>query len=466
MSPEDETSAKAEIDSDVVEALGFEPMSGGGRRRGSVTEQISEAGFAITDVLEPKVDSRPSSRNGSAYESGNRRTKRSRRRRRNSPGSGSAVPASTEDEELEAELLRQEGLVADASAAEAVIDSAGNGAEAAVEGAVEAAVVDSGNGSGPDSEHLLDPGMVVVDTEIPDGDSAEERANRPVSDGPVSNNRRSDTRLHSTDNGEQVEVSVDVDGESPANATVEMSAVESAMATPTQVDRSGGDGIVVDGPVDQPHHVGPVPSTPPQTAVAEVPPIVAEGPPVMERPPIVPEGPPVIETPSSPAITGPHPVVRINEAEGRRGVVERPASLGGLFSGWPGRRRRLEARKVRRVVRHIDPWSVLTFSVLFHLCVFAALLLASVLVWNVAQEAGTIENLENFILELGDYETFDIDGEAIFRAALAIAGIFTLAASVLMVLLTVMFNLLSDLIGGIRVTVIEEETVRIQPKDD
>ncbi len=128
------------------------------------------------------------------------------------------------------------------------------------------------------------------------------------------------------------------------------------------------------------------------------------------------------------------------------------------------RKRRVQARKVRRVIRHIDPWSVLTFSVLFHLCVFAALLLASVLVWNAAEAAGTIENLEAFILELGDYETFEIKGDVVFRASVAIAGILTLASSVLLVLLTVVFNLISDLVGGIRLTVIEEETVRVRRK--
>jgi hypothetical protein len=128
------------------------------------------------------------------------------------------------------------------------------------------------------------------------------------------------------------------------------------------------------------------------------------------------------------------------------------------------RKRRVQARKVRRVVRHIDPWSVLTFSVLFHLSVFAALLLASVLVWNAAEAAGTIENLEAFILDLGDYETFQIKGDVVFQAAVAIAGILTLASSVLLVLLTVVFNLISDLVGGIRLTVIEEETVRVRRK--
>ena len=168
---------------------------------------------------------------------------------------------------------------------------------------------------------------------------------------------------------------------------------------------------------------------------------------------------PVVD-PTPPAIVEQQPQVVDN-----RSIVERPRSVSDLFSGGITGRRRLQARKVRRVIRHIDPWSVLTFSVMFHLCLFAALLLASALVFNVAEEAGTIENLESFIRELGDYETFEIDGQAIFKAAVAIAGIMTLAASVLVVLLTVMFNLLSDLLGGVRITVIEEETVRVKPKN-
>ncbi len=125
-----------------------------------------------------------------------------------------------------------------------------------------------------------------------------------------------------------------------------------------------------------------------------------------------------------------------------------------------GRRRgKLRARKVRRVIRHVDPWSVLTFSVLFHLVFFSSMLLASILVWNGAVQAGTIDNIENFIRELGDYETFNINSDVVFRAAVVIAGMLTLASSIIVVLLTVVFNLVSDLVGGIRVTVIEEDTV-------
>jgi len=128
------------------------------------------------------------------------------------------------------------------------------------------------------------------------------------------------------------------------------------------------------------------------------------------------------------------------------------------------RKKKLRARKSRRVIRHIDPWSVLTFSVIFHMFLFAALLLASVLVWNAAIASGMIENVESFIQELGDYETFEINADVMFKAAVISAGMLTLASSVMVVLLTVVFNLISDLVGGVRVTVIEEETVRVPVK--
>jgi len=184
------------------------------------------------------------------------------------------------------------------------------------------------------------------------------------------------------------------------------------------------------------------------------------------QPVVSPSVPYVGETVGTPPLIGASPA---QPAVAPNGSVEKASGLATklphlLESGLLRRSRRVRARKVRRVVRHIDPWSVLTFSVLFHLAVFAALLLASVLVWNAAVAAGTIENIESFIRELGDYTEYEIQGDVVFRAAMAIAAIMTLASTVMVVLLTVVFNLISDLIGGIRVTVVEEETVRVHRK--
>ena len=121
---------------------------------------------------------------------------------------------------------------------------------------------------------------------------------------------------------------------------------------------------------------------------------------------------------------------------------------------------RLRARKVRRTVRHIDPWSVMKISLLFYSCLFVVFMVAGTLLWNLAGAAGTISSIESFIKDIGAFKTFSFSGGTIFRASFLAGLILVIAGSGFNVLLTVLFNLVSDLVGGVRVTVIEEETAR------
>lgn len=121
---------------------------------------------------------------------------------------------------------------------------------------------------------------------------------------------------------------------------------------------------------------------------------------------------------------------------------------------------RLRARKVHRVVRHIDPWSVLRLSLLFYFCLFVVVMVAGTLLYNLAGAAGTINSIESFIKDIGAFKTFSFKGGTIFRASLLAGLILVIAGTAFNVLLTVLFNLISDLVGGVRVTMIEEETAR------
>ncbi len=125
----------------------------------------------------------------------------------------------------------------------------------------------------------------------------------------------------------------------------------------------------------------------------------------------------------------------------------------------------LRARRVKRVVRHIDPWSVLKVSLLFYACLFVVLMVAGTLLWNLAGAAGTISSIESFIKDIGAFKTFEFSGGTIFRASFLAGLILVIAGSGLNVLLTVLFNLISDLVGGIRISVIEEETARPMPSE-
>lgn len=123
---------------------------------------------------------------------------------------------------------------------------------------------------------------------------------------------------------------------------------------------------------------------------------------------------------------------------------------------------RLRARKVNRIVRHVDPWAVLKISLLFYFCVGIIVLVAGVILWAIAARTGTIESLEGAVGESFAFKkgTFHFQGGRILEASVLITLIGVLALAALNVLLCVLFNLISDLMGGIRVQVVEEETAR------
>ncbi len=141
-----------------------------------------------------------------------------------------------------------------------------------------------------------------------------------------------------------------------------------------------------------------------------------------------------------------------------RGAAPRPTYRDRRSAG------RLRARKVRRLVRHVEPWSVLKVSLIFYFCLWVILLIAGVILWSFAVGSGTIDNVENFVKELFALESFEFNADEIFRAS-AIGGlVLVVAGSGFTVLMSVLFNLISDITGGVRFTVVEEETARPRPK--
>lgn len=115
---------------------------------------------------------------------------------------------------------------------------------------------------------------------------------------------------------------------------------------------------------------------------------------------------------------------------------------------------KVPARKVRRVLRRIDPLSVLKLSLAFNLCVLGMFLVASVLLWSAAIGSGSTDNIESFIVDIG-FEDFRLVGEDLFRGFVVFGGALVITFTVMAVLLALLFNLISDVLGGIRYTVIE-----------
>lgn len=120
--------------------------------------------------------------------------------------------------------------------------------------------------------------------------------------------------------------------------------------------------------------------------------------------------------------------------------------------------RKPRVRRVTRVVRHVDPWSVFKIAIVANVVLYLIVLTAGVLLWNVAYATGTVDNVERFFESFG-WSSFDFNGGEIYHAAWT-GGIFlVIGFTGLAVLAATMFNLITDLVGGMRFTVLEEEVV-------
>jgi hypothetical protein len=121
---------------------------------------------------------------------------------------------------------------------------------------------------------------------------------------------------------------------------------------------------------------------------------------------------------------------------------------------------RYEARQVQRVVTRVDPWSVLKVALLFAMSVWLILVVAGVILWRVAVSTDTIGKFENFMAEILVEPGWVVDGMQIFRASAVGALVLVVTGTVFAVVVSVLFNLIAGLTGGLRFSVIELETAR------
>ena len=122
------------------------------------------------------------------------------------------------------------------------------------------------------------------------------------------------------------------------------------------------------------------------------------------------------------------------------------------------RRAKPRVRRVTRVVRHVDTWSVFKVALVFNVILYLVCLTSGVLLWNVAHATGTVDNVEKFFEQFG-WESFEFKGGEIYHNGW-IGGLFAaVGLTGFAVLLATLFNLITDLVGGIRVSVLEEEVL-------
>ncbi len=103
---------------------------------------------------------------------------------------------------------------------------------------------------------------------------------------------------------------------------------------------------------------------------------------------------------------------------------------------------------------------MLKLALLLSLCMWLIVMIAAVVLWTVARNAGTVESVESFVNSSLSLQDWQLDGDVIFRQFGLISLLLALGGTAAAVIASLVFNLVSDIIGGVWISVIEEETAR------
>jgi hypothetical protein len=116
-------------------------------------------------------------------------------------------------------------------------------------------------------------------------------------------------------------------------------------------------------------------------------------------------------------------------------------------------------RRVRRIIRKIDPWTVLKVSAVLNVVLAIGIVLGLVMFWSVLTAAGIPEKITNILVQitlLDEGENPFANTERFLRAAVFASVVWAVLTTGFATVVAVMYNLVSDVVGGIEVVVLEE----------
>lgn len=117
----------------------------------------------------------------------------------------------------------------------------------------------------------------------------------------------------------------------------------------------------------------------------------------------------------------------------------------------------MAVRRVRRVLRKIDPWTVLKVSIIFNVIVVMAISIGIAIAWTLLRNSGIPDDIVSSINELAIFEEdINLDGPSYFRVMVFFSIVSTILLTSLATLSAVIYNLISDVVGGVEFVVLEE----------
>ena len=127
----------------------------------------------------------------------------------------------------------------------------------------------------------------------------------------------------------------------------------------------------------------------------------------------------------------------------------------------------VRVNRVRRIIRKVDPWTVLKVSFVFNFIISLTIVLGFSILWVLLVNAGVPQGLEEIARRLAlldDNASLVGNVESLFSSVLFFATVYLLTQTAITTLGAFFYNLISDLVGGIEVIVLEESYNEINSK--
>jgi hypothetical protein len=116
-------------------------------------------------------------------------------------------------------------------------------------------------------------------------------------------------------------------------------------------------------------------------------------------------------------------------------------------------------RRVRRIIRKVDPWTALKVSTLIWAVLALAIVLGIVIFWSILERAGLPQKITDFMVEITLIDEGSqpfANTEQFLRFVVFSSVVWWIAMTGLTVAGAVVYNLVSDVVGGLEVVVLEE----------
>ena len=108
------------------------------------------------------------------------------------------------------------------------------------------------------------------------------------------------------------------------------------------------------------------------------------------------------------------------------------------------------------MLRRIDTWTVFKMSFFFYLLLLVIVMVAGVVTWFVAQRIGFVGDIQKSVRSLADDRSFILHGGPVFEYSLLGGAVLAVAGTLLNTIGAMLYNLLSDLVGGVQTIVVTE----------